>query len=138
MDKVIWGYTIRDYQAEIKQAMEDAKREYKEARNAVHVFDLMESDLLHMLEENSLKASEQNRIASCLRKLRHDRREAKIKVAEYNRFNVVQDSSKVRLLISDGNTYSDDATYNPRVMSMEDLELSYEEVKQRALQGEKK
>lgn len=138
MDKVIWGYTIRDYQAEIKQAMADAKREYQEARNAVHVFDLMESDLLHMLEENSLKASEQNRIASCLRKLRHDRREAKIKVAEYNRFNAVQDSSKVRLLIGDGNTYSDDATYNPRVMSMEDLELSYEEVKQRALQGEKK
>lgn len=118
-------FEFEDYQKMIKTVIKKGVDDYNEAYARVGELNLMQQDLLHMLEDETLRISNINKIASKLRDLRIERRELNAKVVYLQKFvdkiNTLDVKRVINELCDEKLLYYNDYDYIPRVISIDDV-----------------
>ena len=121
--KVCGRYEFNDYQKLIREALEQALDEYNKAYERVGVLDLMELDLRHFLEDETLNAPKVNKIGSKIRKIRLERREQKAKVSYLHDFiavvNKMNRNGTLTELLNPQLLKYNDCLYKPRIVDLD-------------------
>ena len=116
-------FEFEDYQAEIKALLEKAINEYEQAAEMQKHYDLMISDLLHQVEDESMGGVELVRWAVKVREAQRERRVHKVQRKYLSKFvgclKSKGNQAQLNKILDKNLLEYDDQPYKPRVLKEE-------------------